>query len=194
MYQSLFSDRFEKAFCHLIMREGYYANVRGDRGGETYCGIARNHWSKLALWSLIDEHKAALDRPLRRNERIHCQIIDAKVKAFYKQNFWSKIKGDDIHSEALALLLFDSLVHSGNRAVEWIQQSANEVGALKLVVDRQFGPATLRAVNACDSERLFATMKALRASYLSWLADNVAGQAKFKRGWMRRINEFNYAA
>lgn len=192
MYQSLFTERFEKAFCHLIMREGYYANVRGDRGGETYMGVARNYWPDLPQWNLIDQYKERIGRPLKRNERINSEIIEAKVKAFYKQNFWSKIKGDDIHSEALALLLFDSYVHSGSRAIEWVQQAANEVGAIALQVDRKFGPATLSAVNASDPHRLFVSLRDRRANFLTWLAENVAGQEKFRRGWMRRINDFKY--
>lgn len=190
----IFSERFETAFHHLIEREGYYANLKGDQGGETYCGVARTFWPNLVLWHLVDAHKLALDRPLRWNERIDCPIVEAKVKAFYQVNFWNKIKADKITSECVALLLFDSYVHSGSRAIEWIQQAANEVGAIHLSVDRQFGPRTLAAVNACDAPRLFVTLKALRAAYLGWLADNVAGQSKFKKGWLRRINGFTYAA
>lgn len=191
---SLFPPAFERAFSHLIHREGYFANVRGDRGGMTYCGIARNFWGKLTLWLLIDEYVDRLGRPLRWNERIPSATIEARVKAFYFQKFWTPLRADDINSTSVAEFLFDSYVHSGSKAIQWLQQAASEVGAIKLTVDRRIGPKTIAAVNACDPQRLFYAMQDRRAAYLNWLADNVAGQGKFKRGWMRRINEFSYEA
>ena len=190
----LFPEAFERAFAHLVQREGYFAHVKGDRGGMTYMGVARTFWPNLSLWMLIDAYVERLGRPLRWNERIDDPVVEARVKAFYYQHFWSKIKADQMGSASVAELLFDSYVHSGNRAIEWIQQAANEVGAIHLAVDRQFGPQTLLAVNACDPQRLFITLKALRAAYLGWLADNVSGQAKFRTGWLRRINAFRYEA
>ncbi len=33
---------FDELFDGVIKHEGYYANVTGDNGGETYMGVARN--------------------------------------------------------------------------------------------------------------------------------------------------------
>lgn len=35
---------FEKAYDPVRQWEGGWCNVEGDRGGETYAGIARNFW------------------------------------------------------------------------------------------------------------------------------------------------------
>ena len=43
--------------------------------------------------------------------------------AFYKANFWDKIKGDEIESQEVANALYDFAVNSGvKKAVEKIQQ------------------------------------------------------------------------
>ena len=34
--------KFEEAYKLVADFEGSYSNVKSDRGGETYCGIARN--------------------------------------------------------------------------------------------------------------------------------------------------------
>lgn len=190
----LFPKAFDNAFAYLVQREGYYAHVKGDRGGMTYMGVARTFWPQLTLWVLIDAYVERLGRSLKWNERIDDPIIEARVKAFYYQNFWKPLRADKLASTSVAEFLFDSYVHSGNKAIKWLQEAVNEVGAISLKVDRQLGPKTLAAANACNQERLFNSLKERRRQYLEWLADNVAGQDKFKRGWLRRVDNFAYSA
>lgn len=194
--------RFMKAFAHLERREGYYANVRGDRGGETYLGIARNFWQNDPLgkeiWQFIDAYKVEI-RPerLKRNYQIVDEGLKAMICHFYYQKFWKPNGCDLLGCEAIALLLFDAVVHSGSKADQWLQEAINEVGgpprgSILIKVDRQIGPKTIRAANLCDNYRLFEAFRHRRRNYLVWLADNVAGQAKFRRGWLRRIDEFTF--
>ena len=188
--------RFRKALEHLLLREGFYANVKNDNGKETYCGVARAFHPYWSGWKHVDAYKRHIrkteGRKVQRNERIENDALDQAVASFYLEKFWQPIMGDMIHDEAVAMLLFDSYVHSGSKAVKWVQQAANQVGSIGVAVDWKFGGKTLLAVNLCNGERLFNAMKQLRKDYLTWLADNVADQAKFKRGWLRRINHFTY--
>lgn len=45
---------FNELFEGVIKHEGYYANVIGDRGGETYMGVARNLHPN---WNVIEENR-----------------------------------------------------------------------------------------------------------------------------------------
>lgn len=48
---------FDKLFDGVIKHEGYYANINGDRGGETYMGVARNLHPDWEGWEYIDAYK-----------------------------------------------------------------------------------------------------------------------------------------
>lgn len=39
-------------------KEGGYANVLGDKGGETYMGISRVYWPSWPGWPVIDDWRA----------------------------------------------------------------------------------------------------------------------------------------
>ena len=53
---------FEQAFEKMIRNEGGYLlhKVSGDRGGQTYAGIARNFYPDWDGWDLIDRNIFAL--------------------------------------------------------------------------------------------------------------------------------------
>lgn len=52
------SESFAKAFAATMQHEGEYANVVGDKGGETYMGISRVYWPSWAGWPVIDDWRS----------------------------------------------------------------------------------------------------------------------------------------
>lgn len=98
--------------------EGGFANVKGDRGGETYAGVARNMWPKWEGWKIVDKYK-----PLKHNQKIKDVELESMVKLFYKRNFWDKIGGDAIDDQEVAFKLYDFAVTSGQpRSIKNIQE------------------------------------------------------------------------
>lgn len=108
---------FLEAHKKTAVYEGGYANVSGDRGGETYKGIARNFWPQWAGWAIVDKNK-----PLKHNQSIKDDQLESLVKQFYKRNFWDKVEGDAIDDQDIAFKLYDLAVTSGiPRSIKHIQ-------------------------------------------------------------------------
>jgi lysozyme family protein len=76
----------------MMEDEGGYVlhEVKGDRGGQTYAGIARKMHPNWEGWQHIDYQ-----------ETPPTQL----VRDFYKTNFWDKIKGDDLTHDVIAIKL-----------------------------------------------------------------------------------------
>ena len=83
---------FRPAFEKMIHNEGGYVNhiVAGDRGGQTYAGIARKFHPDWQGWNLIDHND--MDNP----------ELTTFVLLFYKTNFWDKLKAEQIHNQRIA--------------------------------------------------------------------------------------------
>lgn len=162
---------FQPAYEIMIRNEGGYTHhkVSGDRGGQTYAGIARNFHSDWQGWSLIDNND--LDNPK----------LTQLVFEFYKQKFWDKVKGDQIKSQRIAQTLFDFSVNAGVKTASKLAQIV--VGATP---DGIIGEKSLEKINAADEE-LFVTKYALAkvARYVE-IVKRDRGQIKFLVGWLNR--------
>lgn len=169
---------FLEAYRRTAIHEGGYANVKGDRGGETYKGIARVYHPHWEGWKLVDRAK-----PLRHNAFIKSDVLDSLVKQFYKRHFWDKIQGDYIRDQRTAEFLYDYMVHSGKRAIVRVQR------ILGVWDDGILGNITLRALNNADPDDVFNQLKSERRTFLRGLASK-PGQSKFLKGWMNRIDSF----
>ena len=111
---------FKTAYKRTAKSEGGWNHVAGDRGGETYKGIARNMWPKWPGWLIVDKYK-----PLKHNAVIKSASLDALVEGFYKANFWDKVAGDQLRFQDFASELYDMAVNSGTgTAIKIAQKSA----------------------------------------------------------------------
>lgn len=108
---------FEIAYKKTAINEGGWNHVSGDRGGETYKGIARKFHPKWAGWSIVDSKK-----PLRHNAIIKDEKLNSLVMDFYKKQFWDVVSGDDIEDQAIANTLYDFGVNAGQgRSIQNIE-------------------------------------------------------------------------
>jgi lysozyme family protein len=99
-----------KALIKILKNEGGYSNDKSDKGGETYKGISRVNWPKWLGWKFIDFAKTKEGFP----ESLHSiYVLQDMVIAFYRINFWDKIKGNDIRNQDIAEMLVDSAVNEG---------------------------------------------------------------------------------
>lgn len=96
----------------MIRNEGGYVlhKVSGDRGGQTYAGIARNFYPDWDGWDLID-----------RNDMDNIQLTHM-VREFYRKNFWGKVKGDKISHQRIAETLFDFSLNAGVRSFDKLKK------------------------------------------------------------------------
>ena len=99
-----------------------YVNDPSDRGGETIAGIARKFHPNDPIWSIVDNAKKG---NFPQNLRDIPNILDG-IKAFYKSNYWDKVCGDNLKSQNIANILFDTAVLEGYTAA--IKRAQNIVG------------------------------------------------------------------
>lgn len=172
---------FNKAYSRTSIYEGGYANVKGDRGGETYAGITKVYHPNWEGWKIIEKYK-----PLKYQQKIKDTELERLMKVFYKKTYWDIIQGDLYDSQIIAEFIYDYSVHSGpKRAITKLQ------GFLGVVADGKVGKLTIAALNSKNPKILFEQLKRERYNFLLALSKQ-PNQEKFRKGWLNRINNFKY--
>ncbi|MEE1885709.1 glycoside hydrolase family 108 protein [Pedobacter flavus] len=176
---------FEIAEIETRKFEGGYANLKDDKGGETYAGISRNFWPDWEGWTVIDAFKsgipqhAGIDFEMNSKE-MHDQL-KFMVSRFYRINFWEGMNLDLIDNQELANSIYDFAVNAGiNRSVKFIQE------IVEVEMDGKLGPITINAINMGDAYALLTAFNLKRAAFYKSIAKG--SQAKFLKSWLRRIN------
>ena len=140
---------FMTAFNATLKNEGYPGYNIDNNGAEVCAGINRAYWPGWGGWPQIDALKAkGLDKKGINAALRKSPDLLSLVTEFYRRNFWPPSFGQ-ISSQDVANWLFDKAVNAGiSQAVKFLQRAAG-VGA-----DGQFGPKTLKAVNAAAGNLL----------------------------------------
>ena len=130
---------FNISIKDTLVREGVntnmgYVNDPTDRGGETIAGIARKFHPSEKIWLLVDNAKKG---NFPQNLKDISNILDS-IKSFYKKNYWDKVCGDELKSQKIANILFDTAVLEGytaaiKRAQKIVGVTANGVMSEELL-------------------------------------------------------------
>ncbi len=102
----------------------------------------------------------------------------------FRRNFWDKIRGDQIQSQAVANIFFDGAVNHGRTGVRIMQR------VLGVAVDGIVGPITLSKLNSFDPAKIYLSYKQARTNFYHQLAKEKPRLAVFLQGWLKRINSF----
>ena len=153
---------FDEIINKVLEHEGGYVNDPKDLGGETNFGITKRFYPELNIKELTKE----------------------KAKQIYKDDYWDKNRIESLPQELL-YIFFDMCVNMGRRtAVKILQRAANSKGR-GIDVDGGMGPATLKALNGIEVDRV----RAYRVKYYSDLVADKPEQEKFYYGWYKRATE-----
>ena len=155
---------FDELFDGVIKHEGYYANVEGDRGGETYMGVAQNLHLDWEGWEYIDTYKE-MHGEIPRNFKIDIPELNCMVKDFYYHTFYLKCSIDKIKSGSLQKIIFDWCVNSGHWGARGVQRVINQFFDTDLLVDGIIGKLTIFAINNCKPMTLFTAIHKARVRY-----------------------------
>ena len=193
--------KFEEAYKLVADFEGSYSNVKSDRGGETYCGIARNFFPKWAGWAILDREKSIangniskMKKALERNTE-----ISALVKSWYKSEWWDFLGLGNL-DQNLANEIFEQAINLGKSGCgKKVQQVANAYNLVSgtplfkdLVVDGAIGPKTLSALlkiiskGKATAEQLVHALNCMQGAHYIELAAKKPDQRIFTIGWMKR--------
>lgn len=124
---------FHTSYEDMIRDEGGYHlhTVKGDTGGMTYAGIARNHNPQWPGWAYIDQGAIPPTQ---------------MVRDFYRVGYWNPIRGDDILDQGIASTIFNFAVNTSppGRPALAVKLAQVCVGATP---DGDLGVKTLAALN-----------------------------------------------
>lgn len=160
---------FVPAYERMIVNEGGYVlhTVKGDTGGQTYAGIARNRWPHWAGWRDIDNG----DTP------------DAcEVRVFYRANFWGVLNLDGVENQDVARTLFDFGVNTGTGTAAKLAQLVAGT-----TPDGRIGPKSIAAINAIDADLFMARLALAKLARYEQIVTRNRSQGKFLLGWVRRV-------
>ena len=154
----------------ILMHEGGYVNHPKDPGGETNLGVTKRVYEE---WGGTKDMK---------------DLTIEDVEPIYKENYWNKIKGDDL-PDGLDLCVFDFGVNAGpGRAAKFLQKM------IGTTVDGGIGPMTLKAVNEYVDEN---GIKETITNYQNMRQEYYEGLSTFDTfggGWTRRVKETTHEA
>jgi lysozyme family protein len=176
------SDLFQRlAVPWILDAEGGYVDDAADRGGATRHGISLNF-----LRSLPDhDGDGFLDGDLDRDGDVDVDDIrrmdTARAIDLYHQYFWAPDRCDEL-APAVALCLFDGLVNHAPRTARMLVQRG-----LRVLVDGDIGPKTRAAAAQANPGAFLADYCSWRAMCYADLVDRDPTQARFRRGWFRRL-------
>lgn len=164
---------FKPAFEKMIKHEGGFIlhEVSGDRGGKTYAGIAHNFHPDWEGWVALANNP---DDPK----------ITQMVKDFYKENYWDKVKGDDIAEQSVAESIFDFAVNAGVRTASKIAQVVVDA-----TPDGIVGNITLQNINQVNPELFVSNYALAKIARYARIVTRNDSQRKFLLGWINRTLE-----
>lgn len=161
---------FNPAFERMIHDEGGFqlTNIPGDRGGQTYAGIARNPNPDWAGWPMVDRKEMGGQ-------------LTSMVREFYRQNYWNVIRGDEIIDQKIAESIFNFGVNAGPGLAIKLAQVV--VGA---VPDGGIGPKTLELINKHSAKEFILSYAISKITRYVNLCNRDKTQSKFLLGWLNR--------
>ena len=148
------------------------ANNPADRGGATLVGVT--------IGSYLDY--------CRRNRRSVPSAVDLSKLSYeewldiFKTMFWDRWQADLMVDQRVAEILVDWVWTSGSYDITIPQK------LLGVKADGIVGQKTLYAVNARYPAVLFESLKRERIAYTNRICQSRLANAKFRSGWLRRIN------
>jgi lysozyme family protein len=161
---------FKKAIEFVLKHEDpeLSGEITHDSGGSTKFGISQKAHPPLDVESL------SLDDA----ERI------------YREEYWLKIRGDDIRDQQVAAKVLDMAVNMGfHQAIVLCQRALNTLALHSaLSEDGHLGPLTLAALNAAEAHLLIVLLRNFCEEFYRHLAIIKPEYQKYLHGWLIRAN------
>ena len=183
-------SNFKKSFDEMLNLElsSPYNALHKNKGenGYTFMGIYEGAHPSWKGWEIV-YRTLDLYKDLRKTsyECYQNVFLTDLVKEFYKENFWDKLRLDEIKSDRIADLIFKFAVNVGiKRAVRYAQMVAN------VRIDGIIGNNTISVLNSLDSGYFEERYKAeFIKFYENLVKRNPDKNGKFLNGWSNRVRK-----
>lgn len=175
---------FHLAYGNTGRHEGGYVSPEiaksiGDKGGETYKGIARNYHKNWGGWPIVDLYKKNNSSwqyynkvkyfGLKHNSVIKDANLEKLHMDYIKKNFWDVNNLSGFKNQSLANYVFDIGFNSGVRTAARLLQRV-----LDVEIDGVIGSKTLLRLNSLNQSVVFNALKEHRKA---WLDRNQGGKS-----------------
>jgi len=164
-------SKFNDCFQVVLEHEGGYTDDPTDPGGPTNWGVALNE-DGPALTRLLGHAPTVEDIK---------SLTQEQAGVIFKQNYWGRMRLDEVNSEKVCMVLFDMGVLCG---VGGASRRAQTVVGLD--IDGSIGANTLRAINALDESAFCERFLELSEDYFRSRAANNPQLRVFLQGWLNR--------
>lgn len=161
------TQSFDTAFAFTHEQEGGFvlSTLKGDAGGQTYAGIARNMQKDWDGWARIDQGDTT-------STVLHNMVIN-----FYFKRFWVRMNLEQL-PQPLATLAYDWAVNSGNiLAIKKLQHLLN------VKEDGVLGSTSAGAARSMPADKLNMRYLAARLDFLN----DLNAWPNFGKGWTQRV-------
>ncbi len=153
-----------------------FADDKDDRGGATMCGVTL---------STYKEYCRRKGYPVPTVERLKALSYE-QWRDILKALYWDRCRADEIKSQPIANIMVDWVWASGAHGINGVQR------LLGVEADGIVGDKTLAAINAHDPVRLFRLIHQARHAFVEGIVKRNPSQAKWLRGWKRRIDAITF--
>ena len=113
-----------------------------------------------------------------------------EAEEIYRNDYWSKICGDEIRDDEVAAKLLDMAVNMGSHQAVLLCQRALNVLALHqaLKEDGVLGVMTVAALNAADPQLFLAVLRSFCEEFYRHIAAVNPEYHRYLHGWLLRAN------
>lgn len=201
-------SNFERAYKELFGMEGTYSVDKEDKGGETFCGVARNYSKDWKGWNIIDQHKngnSVLSKETAKKLLDNKELLDLVYK-YYKTKFWDIFDCDSM-PYSLGLEVFEQCVNLGvGRSAKLLQQVLNAMNyknktvegyGKDLTVDGAWGiMSKTRLKQLIDdgyAKQIQFGINCMQGAYYTERALSAPDQRVFYKGWIGQRTEAVYS-
>ncbi len=165
---------FNKAYLKTMKLEGgaVLHKVKGDKGGLTFGGIAKNYHPDWEGWEDIEAGNITKAKK--------------KLKKFYLVKYWGGMKGHFLVCQETANAIYDYAVNAGVRKASKVAQ-----GCCGAIQDGWIGDRTIGRLNAIDTELFLLRFSVARVAHRVKVCQKKPEQKKFLLGWVDRDIAFS---
>lgn len=149
----------------------------------TFMGIYQGANKELELWKTVRQKLQQYNGDMKLTSEMlyDNKAIRAQVDAFYKKDFWDKMKLDAVASQNTANEMFLFGVNVGcKKAVMFAQQIVG------VVDDGVVGPKTIAALNKYDDTVFSERYDELEQAHYDRLVETRPEMAVYLKGWKNR--------
>lgn len=157
--------------------EGGFVNDPVDHGGATNLGVTLSTWRQVGYDKDGDGDIDVDD--IRLLTRKDATVV---LKKFY----WDRWKADLINNQTVADILVDWVWASGKWGI------INPQRILNLKPDGIVGNLTITAVNSANQQKFHQMIVDARKKFVEDLITRDPSQARFRNGWINRINDYTF--